>query len=281
MADLPPFTLEQLQNVSAGEEKAVDPNATSSERQSQEIKATNNIAESARTQAVLDSGLSIGVKGGLAFQLENIRQEIEKHSRDFDTIYDFSNLMIQDRVVPPVIAQAKDIYTQDGDLALRLSGASYQIISQAKFSSVPPNWRGYLTFPKVNFTADFINSSLRPKGSDEKKLFKLAIADGWQQGIENADLMLKEGMDRLNRDIKGMMLFNQFVMEGKITMPIIASIEIPVTHDGNTMTVDNTLLRITKLPDFNAKPDNWRISVSSRPTPSRVFNKLITGSERK
>ncbi|MEA9392228.1 type IV secretory system conjugative DNA transfer family protein [Acerihabitans sp. TG2] len=281
MSDMPPVTLEQLQGIYTGNEKIVDPSSTLSDQQLQSLKNSGNVAESARKQALYDTGLNIGVRGGLAFQLNSIRNSIESHQRDFDIAYDFSNLMIQDRVIPPVIAQMKDVYNQDGDLTLRLSGASYEIVSQAKFSSVPPNWRGYLSFPKSNFTAEFLNTALRPKGSDEQKLFNLAMADGWNQGVENANLMLTQALDRLNRDLKGMLLFHQFVVEGKVTMPIIASSEIPVTHDGNTMTVDNTLLRITRLPDFNAKPGEWHSTFSSRTSPNRVFSKINPLGTRK
>ncbi|QTP13320.1 type IV secretory system conjugative DNA transfer family protein [Serratia symbiotica] len=274
MQDMPPVTLQQLQGMVNGNDKVIDPSSTNSQQQLQSLTNSSNMAESARKQALYDSGLSIGVRGGLAFQLNSIRNALKAHERDLDLTYDFSNLMIQDRVIPPVIAQIKDVYSQDGDLTLRLSGASYKIVSQARFSSVSPNWRGYLNFPKPDFTAEFLNTSLKPKDNDERKLFQLSITDGWNQGVENADLMLKEALDRINRDYKGMLLFHQFVVEGKVTMPIIASSEISVTREGDTMSVDNTLLRITQLPDFNAKPGEWHGTFTSRTPPSRVFPKI-------
>jgi defect-in-organelle-trafficking protein DotC len=277
MADLPPMTLTELQSIYIGDDKQIDKSNPQSLQQFKIMRDSLNVGESARKEAILDTGLSIGVKGGLAYQLNNIRNSVSEHERDFDTLYDFSTLMIQDRVIPPVITQAKDLYNQDGDFALRLSSTYYEIVTQAKFSSVPPNWRGYLTFPKSGFTADFINTGLKPKGSEEIKLFNLAISDGWLQGVDQANLMLTNALDRLNRDFKGMLLFHQLVIEGKITMPIIASSQISVTNDGNKMSVDNTLLRITKLPEFDSNTAQWHSSFASKEPDSRVFDKLKSG----
>nr|WP_240533995.1 type IV secretory system conjugative DNA transfer family protein [Aeromonas veronii] len=74
--------------------------------------------------------------------------------------------------------------------------------------------------------------------------------------VEQANLMLQYGLDRMNRDYTGMLRFHSFVMQGKLTMPAIASESIAVTHNGQTMAVDETLLRITTLPEFNGKMAN-------------------------
>lgn len=81
------------------------------------------------------------MKAGLRKQLTHIHGIVESKSRELDTIYDFGNLMIKDRVVPAVITEARDLYNQDGAYVLRLSGAYYKIEQQPRFASVPPNWR--------------------------------------------------------------------------------------------------------------------------------------------
>nr|WP_240533992.1 type IV secretory system conjugative DNA transfer family protein [Aeromonas veronii] len=70
----------------------------------------------------------------------------------------------------------------------------------------------------------------------------------------------------MNRDYTGMLRFHSFVMQGKLTMPAIASESIAVTHNGQTMAVDETLLRITTLPEFNGKMANGRVPSSRPPT---------------
>ncbi|HEN3280835.1 TPA: type IV secretory system conjugative DNA transfer family protein [Yersinia enterocolitica] len=265
MSDLPPMSLQQVQNIFDDNSVTKTQEDSDSQTLVEDIKSKKNHASSARTQAIFDVALSLGVKAGLAHQLNNINNSIKSYERDLDTVYDFSNLMIQDRVVPPVISEARDLYNQDGDFSLRLSGAYYKIVSQAKFSSVSPSWRDYLNFPNSGFNASLLNTALMPKNSEEKKIWRMAVDDGWKQGVEQANLILKSNMDRMNRDLTGMILFHKFVLEGKITMPIIASADLPVNLDSNAMSVDETLLRITSLPEFNSKISTWKSTVSSQP----------------
>jgi len=227
------------------------------------MKAQKNEAAKARYQAILDTALGLGVKAGMAWQLNNIEEAVKRYQREFDTIYDFGHLMIQDRVVPPVITESRDLYNQDGDYALRLSGAYYKIEYQARFSSVAPNWREYLTFPKPALDRVALMAALLPRDPEEKRVWELAVADGWKQGVEQANLMLQHGLDRMNRDFTGMLRFHSFVMQGKLTMPAIASDSIAVTHNGQTMAVDETLLRITTLPEFNGEMANWTSAIKS------------------
>ncbi|MFM9526484.1 type IV secretory system conjugative DNA transfer family protein, partial [Listeria monocytogenes] len=72
--------------------------------------------QKARGQALRDTALSVGVKAGLSWQLRNIDAAVKKSGRDLDLIYDFTPLMIKQRVVPAVITEARDLYHQDGDL---------------------------------------------------------------------------------------------------------------------------------------------------------------------
>lgn len=256
--DMPPMTLEQAQSLYEGPAyvQVAEGSGSSSQAMMRALMAEQNEASRARSQALLDTALGIGVKTGINWQLRNIRLLVAEHHRTLDTIYDFGSLMIQGRVVPPVIIEARDLYNQDGDRALRLSGAYYKIESQARFSSVAPSWREYLTFPSSAPTPMGFDV-MKPKTSAEERLWKQAVADGWRQGIEQANVMLEHGFDRLNRDFIGMLRFHNFILQGKITMPIIASESIPITNDGSTMTVDETLLRITSLSEFDGDMSKW------------------------
>lgn len=256
--DMPPVTLEQAQALYQGPAyvQVAERSGQSSQVMMQALMAEQNEASRARSQALFDTALGLGIKTGIDWQLRNIRLLVAQQQRTLDTIYDFESLMIQGRVVPPVIIEARDLYNQEGDHALRLSGAYYKIESQARFSSVAPSWREYLTFPSSS-PAPMGFDMMKPKNSAEEKLWKQAVADGWRQGVEQANVMLEHGMDRLNRDFTGMLRFHGFVLQDKITMPIIASESIPVINDGSTMTVDETLLRITSLSEFDGDMSKW------------------------
>ncbi|WP_232338389.1 type IV secretory system conjugative DNA transfer family protein [Bordetella flabilis] len=275
------MSLEQAQRLYEGSAyvEVVDQSRGGSAATAAALMAQQNDAQRARSQALLDTALGIGVKAGIAWQLDKIRRDVKANERKLDTIYDFGNLMIQGRVVPPVIVQATDLYNQDGDLTLRLSGAYYKIESQAKFASVAPSWRGYLSFPTAGTLPSSFNM-IKPATSAEKSLWEQGVADGWRQGIEQADIMLEHSMDRLNRDFIGMLRFHEFVLQGKITMPLIASESIPVTNNGSTMAVDETLLRITALSEFDGDMKKWTGLTPSAAPNSDVRTPWITSAPR-
>lgn len=262
--DMPPMTLEDAERLYDKPAYVQQQGDAGDARSAVEaMRDEKNQASAARGEAILDAALQVGVKAGLAWQLTNINKALKEREREFDTVYDFSNLMIQDRVVPPVITEARDLYNQDGDYTLRLSGASYKIESQARFSSVPPSWREYLSFPLPAMDRTSLVSALMPRSDEEERVWKLAVRDGWKQGVEQANLMLTYGFDRMNRDIDGMRRFSTFARHGQITMPIISGAAIPVTKEGQTMAVDETLLRITALPQFNDNMNVWRSSIAT------------------
>jgi defect-in-organelle-trafficking protein DotC len=237
---------------------------------STQLSATPNMAQKARAQALLDTALGVGVKAGLAWQLHNVRIAINGVARDLDLLYNFQPLMIHQRVVPPVISEARNLYNQDDDYTVRLSGAYYKIERQATFASVAPSWRAYLSFPLATPNDDRVLSMLLPANSAERAAWELAIKDGWDQGVAEANLMLTRGMDRLNRDFNGMSRFHRFVLDGKISLPAIAREDIPVTQSGASMAVDETLLRITTLPQFDAHLAKWQGTVISNASPARA-----------
>lgn len=257
MSDMPAMTLEEVQRLYERPAYVQPMGPQDATTPSENLKLQRNEAENARAQALLDTALGVGVKAGVAWQLENIDKAVRRREREFDTVYDFGHLMIQDRVVPPVITEARDLYNQDGDYALRLSGAYYKIEYQARFSSVAPSWREYLTFPKPNLDRASLLAVLLPRDQEEARIWEMAVADGWSQGVTQANLMLQYGLDKMNRDYTGMLRFHSFVMQGKLTMPAIASEFIAVSHNGHTLVVDETLLRITTLPEFNGSVAGW------------------------
>lgn len=268
--DMPPMTLEDAQRLYERPAYVQSADVGQQKDAVSMIKAAKNEAQKARARAVLDTGQSVGLKAGMSWQLSKIDTAVSKMTRDLDSIYAFGGLMIQQRVVPPVITEARNVYNQDGDLAVRLSGAYYKIERNARFSSLAPSWREYLTFPKATLDRNSLASLFMPTTDEERAIWRVAVRDGWEQGVEQANLMLEQAMDRMNRDFIGMTRFHRFVIEGKITVPAIATEEIPVTRENESMAVDETLLRITTLPEFNGKITSWKGVVISEPAKVQV-----------
>ncbi len=219
--------------------------------------------DNAKNQALYDTALSIGIKGGLAAQLEKINTILSKRTSYLDKIYNFEPYLIYGRVVPPVITEARNLYNQDGDYAVRLSGALYKIERQAKIVSVAPNWREYLNFPPIENPHNIV-PSITPSTTAEKNIWLKGLRQGWKDGSAQANTILNQNFNRLNRDLLGILLFHRFVQEKKVTLPVLAQSKMNSTKNNATLVLNEELLRLTILPDFT-DDKQWQTKISPHP----------------
>ena len=218
-----------------------------------------NTVQTARKQAVYDTALSLGIKAGLQSQLNIINAAIDKNINQLDKIYNFEPYLIYSRVVPPIITEARNLYNQDGEDAVRLSGALYKIERKARIVSVAPNWREYLNFPK-NINVLNASPAIKPNSSDEAHLWKKALHNGWKDGIDQANIMLKLAFDRLNRDFTGILRFHRFAEEGKVTLPVLAASKMDMTKNASSLVLNEELLRLTVQSDFSEQ-EAWKAKI--------------------
>lgn len=208
-----------------------------------------------RLDALREAALGAGARGGLVSQTRIINKALDQVKRNLDTVYDFSPLMIRGRVVPPVLTETREVYSQGDGANLRLAGRSYKVEAQARFSSRPPQWRDYLY---VEYGDDPMPSRvLMPGNSEEQEVWKRIVAEGWKQGIEQANVIFQTNLNRLNRDYTGMARYHVLALKRMVTMPVVAEQSMPINTSGDTMSVDETLLRITALPEFNVDMRDW------------------------
>lgn len=221
----------------------------------QRIVAQSTRRNGDRLEALREAALGVGARGGLIFEGGVINKSLDRVKRNLDTVYDFSPLMIKSRVIPPVLTEARDIYTQGDPATLRLAGRSYKVEAQARFASRPPQWREYLAMEYGGVTMP--SPTLLPRSTEEQEVWRKAVADGWMQGVKQADEIFDTNLSRLNRDYVGMTRYHVLAIKGMVTIPVVAEQSMPINTTGNTMSLDETLLRITALPQFNADMKEW------------------------
>lgn len=244
------ITLEQLQNPASAYYSEITKGSA--------IGSTGNI----RLDAVREAAFGVGVRGGLKARSDELSEALNQVGRQLDVTYDFRPYVIQGRVLPPIVVESRDIYTQGSDTALRLAGRSYKIEAQARFVSRMPTWREYLD---IRYQITPPAPALLPKTPEETTVWQTAVADGWAQGREQADRVFNMNFDRLDRDFLGMVRFHKLVEANMVTMPIIAQSSSAITGNASSMSVDERLLRITVLPSFNIDITTW----TPRPVPSK------------
>ncbi len=211
-------------------------------------------------KAMKEAAYQYAVKKGIESEMKLIRTAIGKNERNLDAIFNFSPLMIHDRIVPPVITEARDLVQNKTFDTLNTTSAIYKIEKQAKFSTRAPNWRGYLNFPESHYKIDIgetLTKEQMPKGSKERAIWDEQVVKGFRDGQIQAQNIFKHSLSQLNTDYTGMVRFHKFVIEGKISMPSISRRDLAITNTNSVMTIDQKLLQIRTLPSFDGRMMSW------------------------
>ena len=223
-----------------------------------------------RVQSLQDAAMSLGAQSGLAWRANQITLLVQAKSKFLDQAFNFNGLMLGEHVMPPVLIMTNKSIKLDSVDTIRLSDQTYKIISQAKFVSLAPTWRDYLAmnymFPPVP------SDNMLPHNAIEQQLWQDAVAVGWQQGIEQGDRILTDNLARLTRDLKGMALYRKLLDQGMVSKPYVATSAMGITGDGDEMTINDQVMRITALPQLQPSPKGWHPIVLTDTLPTQDFN---------
>ncbi|MCD6048570.1 MAG: dotC [Gammaproteobacteria bacterium] len=236
------------------------PMGTTSLSELKNLHATGSLAADnnglIRAQGLEDAALSIGAQSGLAWRASQINGILQDHSKEFDQIFDFNRLMLPNYVLPPVLQTSAKNMKVDSPNTIRLSDQTYLILTQAKFVSVAPNWREYLW---MNFKApDAPPDNMLPKTALEQRLWQEYVARGWQQGVQQADMILRDNLARLTRDMKGMVLYRKLLAQNMVSLPFVKTSDLGVTGSGESLRINDQILQITALPQLQVDPSKWK-----------------------
>lgn len=214
---------------------------------------------SLRVQALRDTALSLGARGGLAYRTKNILAVLSNYEKNLDRIFNFYALLVEDSVLPPVLIEARNALNLTGPDIIRIADRNYKIIHQAKFVTAPPNWREYIW--KSFESPELPDKSLLPKNATEQSIWEKYIDQGWNEGVKQADAILKENLNILTRDFNGMILYRKLLAQQMITPPFVSSIELGITGDRNNLTVNDRILKITAFPSLQTDGSQWKTEI--------------------
>ncbi|MTH95711.1 type IV secretory system conjugative DNA transfer family protein [Roseibium sp. RKSG952] len=216
-----------------------------------------------RAPAMQEAAMAFGARAGLAHATREINLELSSDSKNLNEVYDFQSLMIIGpngvMVQPPVISEARDTWESfDAGKTLRVADTVYEIIEQARFTSVAPMWQTYLVTgydePKTPPTA------LLPSSDDEVSAWNEWVREGWGSGKEQARKIFETNLNRLNRDFGGMVRYKTLVEEGRVSPAILAEGNLGTTGTGQDLRVNDRAIRITRDPSLVANPNSWEAS---------------------
>ena len=210
-----------------------------------------------RAEAVKEAATSLGAQAGLAWQAQKFNAALQKNTAELDKTFNFRELLIDNKVQPPVLEQSDDLVNLSDPNSLRIADKTYKIVTQAQFVTAPLNWRNYLF---MNYSEPSLpDRSLLPKNVAEQQVWANNVQRGWEQGVEQAKEIYLDNIGRLKRDYNGMLLYRTLLDQNMVSKPYVAETDLGVTStdNNNQMYINDKVLRITVLPQLNPDSKKW------------------------
>lgn len=208
-----------------------------------------------RQKTVRSEAISTGMKAGLAFRYRQIEAVLRSQSTKLSIIFDFSNLLIDGVVLPPVLTVDKDERREYTDNSARSTQVVYKIAYPSRLVTVPPQWqdfllKGYRDPPRPAF-------AILPKDEDEAKIWEDGVAEGWRMGIMQANAIYRSSLALLKTTLEGMLNYDALLKEGVVSKPILSKKNLGIVFQGKELDVGDTVYTLAAQPEFR-EPQDWR-----------------------
>ena len=219
---------------------------------------SNANAGALRVNALKDAAETMGFQSGARWRYQQIDAQLETIAGQLDTLYDFKPLMMHGgRVRPPVFAEANNTETLRSETESTASDTTFEIVEDAKVVVSPPSWRDYLM---QDYTVNNeINPVMRPKDGEEKDKWAADARKGWSDGVDHADNMYHENLNRLVRTFRGMVRYHRLAEQKVVDVPGYAEGNLGVTVNGRRLDVNQRLFQISAPVKFNQDQGDWRM----------------------
>ncbi len=225
-----------------------------------------------REMALKETALSLGAQSGLAMRAKRINDALAKNARLLDQTFDFNALVLEHNVMPPVLLTGRNTINLADAQTIRISDRTFKVVKQAHFISVPPTWRQYIWMDYKK--PDYPHVSLLPKTREERQVWLNFVEQGWNNGVEQANIILEERLARLQEDFVGMIRYRKLLAMNMVSPPYVASTDLGVTGDANQIHIDDRVLRITALPALNVNAKEWRAAVAKDEDALKKFRQM-------
>lgn len=231
-----------------------------------------------RESALKETALSLGAQAGLALRAKAIDDQLIKHARLLDHVFDFNALVLEHNVLPPVLLEGRNTFNLADLQTIRVSNRTYRVYKQAHFITTAPNWREYLW---MDFQPpEMPHQSLLPTSKLERSIWQYYASKGWEKGVEQANTIIEESIARIKEDYRGMILYRKLLAMNMVSPPFVSNTDLGVTGDGEEIHIDDRVLRITALPALNTNANEWRAAVAKDEEALSKFRKLENSVNR-
>ncbi|MYE01820.1 MAG: hypothetical protein F4Y03_11190 [Alphaproteobacteria bacterium] len=219
------------------------------------------LGEEMRREAMRAAALSYGAQGGLAWRSWKIEHDvIAKHADNLDRLYGFRRLTETRHgftVVPPVVGETRQaVRLGRGGRRAASAARVVRIMEPERLATAPPHWRDFLVRswkepePPV--------SLLFPRDKAEEVDWARWIAEGWQEGVRQADAIFAADLDRLNAVLEGIARWGTLHDARMVGAPVVQVSEAATAGDGRVMRVGEKLVRLGRPAELEVRARKWR-----------------------
>jgi len=211
-------------------------------------------------EALRDSAMALGAQAALARRSFQINAMLERHEAQLNRIFQLQRLAIPapngSIVMPPVVTESTDHFRVSGDGQVASTADTvYRIVAPGRIVSIMPNWRDYLV--RKWDSAELPPAEILPKTAEERTVWRRYVAEGWKEGITQANAIFDADMARLERDVAGMVRYRSLVAQGIISEMYFAAADRGVTGGGDELNIGDRIVRITVPARLNEQTDVW------------------------
>lgn len=230
------------------------------------VSAKNSSAEAGinniRLAAIKQTARGLGAQAALAWRSRQINVSLEQKKYLLNRVFNFSYLILNSNVLPPVLSEGRNVLNLDNDQTIRIADRNYKIVYPPRFITAPPSWRDYLW---MNFKKPEIpNRTLMPKNRNEATVWNEYVKIGWKEGLVQAGEIFDSNLNRLTRDINGMILYRKLLRQNMVSAPFVAETDLGVTGDSNNMSINDRVLRITSTSELKPNSKVWQPVVAKK-----------------
>lgn len=222
--------------------------------------AASTLKGSLRERALGEAASTLAFQQGLRWRYAKLMAACREREHFFERIFNFGPLLMDDRVLPPVIRWAGRGVTLGRNGEARSVEASYRIIRPAAIVTKAPTWRDYL-MTGVPETGN--RPVILPSTQAEKKVWERGVTDGWAAGAAAADELFTVNMNRLVADYRGILRFRMLERRGMVSLPVLAEGRIAVRVEKHTLHVGETTFRISVPAEFRDM-EKWSAGTDGR-----------------
>jgi defect-in-organelle-trafficking protein DotC len=224
-------------------------------------KAPDSSDNDIRRAGLQDAALSFGIRGGLSHRTWELSKIVGQYERQLDASFDFHALQMAAPggllVDLPVVTEGQGaVEFKAGRQIAAVSDRNLVLQENVHLTDSTRSWSDYISLA-WNETIDPPDPLLLPKDADERERFRQWVAQGWKIGIEQANDIFYESVDRLVRDFVGKVRYRELLAQRMVSAPYVDMTDRGVTGGGNKLQIGDRQISITGAPALDNHPDRW------------------------